>query len=65
MAQSVFPLHEPSLHAFSQIVNENMANITDNYMKHINANPLTRDFPSQETSTGFFNVKGDAEKKNY
>ncbi len=60
MAQSVFPLHDPTLPAFSQIVNENMANITDNYMEHTEAHPLTRDFPSQETSTGFFNVKGDA-----
>lgn len=60
MAQSVFPLHAPTLPAFSQILNENMANITDDYMEHTEAHPLTRDFPSQETSTGFFNVKGDA-----
>jgi hypothetical protein len=60
MAQSVFPLHAPTLPAFSQILNENMSNISDSYMEHTDADPLTRDFPSQETSTGFFNVKGDA-----
>lgn len=60
MAQSVFPLHAPTLPAFSQILNENMSNISDSYMENTEANPLTREFPSQETSTGFFNVKGDA-----
>lgn len=61
MAQSVFPLHVPTLPAFSQIVNENMANIGDSFMEHTDANPLTRDYPSLETSTGFFNiVSGEA-----
>jgi hypothetical protein len=56
MAQSVFPLHYPTLPAFSQILNENMANISGSFMKHTNADPLTRDYPSEETTTGFFNV---------
>jgi len=56
MAQSIFPLHMPNIPAFSQIVNENMANIEDSYMAHQTTNQLTRDYPSMETSTGFFNI---------
>lgn len=59
MAQSVFPLDAPTIPAFSQIVNENMenmANITKNFMEMTEAHPLTREYPSKETSTGFFNV---------
>lgn len=56
MAQSVFPLHNESLSPFDQILNENMSNINDNYTVNNEENKLTRNHPSQETSTGFFNV---------
>lgn len=56
MAQSVFPLHYPTIPAYSQILNENMANITDNYMENITSHPETRSHPSIETTTGLFNV---------
>jgi hypothetical protein len=60
MAQSIFPLHFSSIPAFSQIVNENMANLEDSFMENTSTNTLTREYPSIETSTGFFNVLGDA-----
>jgi hypothetical protein len=56
MAQSVFPLHMPTLPAFSQILNENMSTISASYTEQNKADPYTRKYPSQETTTGFFNI---------
>jgi hypothetical protein len=56
MAQSVFPLHAPTLPAFSQILNENMSNINASYTEQNKADPYTRKYPSKETTTGFFNI---------
>ena len=54
MAQSVFPLHMPTLPPFSQILNENMSNINTSYTEQNKADPYTRRYSSQDTTTGFF-----------
>jgi len=56
MVQSVFPLHAPTIPAYSQMLNENMVTISDNYMENVGSDPLTRKHPSLETTTGLFNV---------
>lgn len=52
MAQSVFPLHAPTIPAHSQILNENMSTLSNSFMEMTDANPLTREHPSIETTTG-------------
>lgn len=52
MAQSVFPLHAPTIPAHSQILNENMSTISNSFMEMTGASPLTREHPSKETTTG-------------
>jgi hypothetical protein len=54
MAQSVFPLHMPTLPHFSQILNENMSNINASYTEQNKADPYTRRYSSKDTTTGFF-----------
>jgi hypothetical protein len=52
MAQSVFPLHAPTIPAHSQILNENMSTLSNSFMEMTDASPFTREHPSIETTTG-------------